>query len=90
MPMNIKDAETERLATEVARMMGTTKTAAVREALRAAELRLRAERGRVERERRLRRFLADEAWPQLPDGVRGVRLSKAEREQILGYGPEGV
>jgi len=39
---------------------------------------------------RLRRFLSDEAWPQIPDEVAGVPVSRSEREQILGYGPEGV
>ena len=32
--LNIKDTETEQLATEVAEMTGTTKTGAVRQALR--------------------------------------------------------
>ena len=90
MALNIKDPETERLAAELARMMGTTKTAAVRTALRDAEARLQVERGAVDRERRLRRFLTAEAWPQIPDAVRGVEIPKAEHERILGYGPEGV
>jgi antitoxin VapB len=29
-------------------------------------------------------------WPQLPAGVRGVPVTRAQREAILGYGPEGV
>jgi hypothetical protein len=37
----------------------------------------------------LRRFLVDEAWPQVPVELRGG-LTKREREAILGYGPEGV
>ena len=36
------------------------------------------------------RFLRDEVWPQVPAEVRGQKISKAEREDILGYGPEGV
>jgi antitoxin VapB len=43
-----------------------------------------------DRGRRLRRFLEQEAWPQVPDELRGASISKAERESILGYGPEGV
>jgi hypothetical protein len=34
--------------------------------------------------------LEDEAWPQIPDAVLGRRISKVERETILGDGPEGV
>jgi len=42
------------------------------------------------RGQRLRRFLTDEAWPQVPTDVLGAALTKTEREHILGYGPEGV
>lgn len=47
----------------------------------------------VAREKRLarwQRFLEEEVWPIIPVAVKGKRLSKAEREEILGYGPEGV
>ncbi len=85
MALNIKDPETERLATEVAALAGETKTAAVRVALRERLDRLRAS----EPVERLHRFLVDEAWPQVPVELRGG-LTKRERETILGYGPEGV
>ena len=39
---------------------------------------------------RLRRFLEQEAWPQVPDDVLGVSITRERRESILGYGPEGV
>ena len=39
---------------------------------------------------RLRLFLEQEVWPSLPPSIRGKVLSKKEREEILGYGPEGV
>ncbi|MCA1672325.1 MAG: type II toxin-antitoxin system VapB family antitoxin, partial [Actinobacteria bacterium] len=42
MALNIKDPETERLATEVAALAGETKTAAVRVALRERLERLHA------------------------------------------------
>ena len=29
-------------------------------------------------------------WPRLPAGVRSVPVTRAQREAILGYGPEGV
>jgi len=39
---------------------------------------------------RLRCFLEKEVWPSIPPSLRGTTISKAEREEILGYGPEGV
>jgi antitoxin VapB len=88
--MNIKDNETERLAAEVATLAGETKTQAVRVALRERRERLvRAAAGR-QRGDRLRRFLVEEAWPQVPAPVLGAAVSKAEREAILGYGVSGV
>ena len=38
----------------------------------------------------LRRFLEEEVWPQVPSRLRGRRLTRREREVILGYGSEGV
>jgi hypothetical protein len=35
-------------------------------------------------------LLEREIWPQIPEAELGRRLSRAERETILGYGPEGV
>jgi antitoxin VapB len=91
MALNIKDAETERLAAEVAALADETKTRAVRIALQERKERLIASIPRQsDRGARLRRFLSDEAWPQLPQAVLGAPLSRAEREEILGYGPEGV
>jgi antitoxin VapB len=89
MALNIKDPETEELATEVAALAGETKTAAVRVALRERLERLRASAVSEDPADRLRRFLVDEAWPQIPVELRG-ELTKPEREAILGYGPEGV
>jgi antitoxin VapB len=90
MALNIKDAETEQLATEVAVLASETKTRAINVALRERRARLTAARTTAGRGQRLRRFLAEEAWPQIPDEVLGTALSKTERETILGYGPEGV
>ncbi|MBA2309203.1 MAG: type II toxin-antitoxin system VapB family antitoxin [Pseudonocardiales bacterium] len=90
MALNIKDAETERLAAEVAALADETKTGAVRTALRERLERLRAQRPRDGRADRLEHFLRHEVWPQLPEDVRGKPLTKAEREAILGYGLEGA
>ncbi len=90
MAMNIKDPQTEALAAEVAAMANETKTQAVRVALQERKERLQARQRQRRRAERIDRFLEEEAWPQIPDSVRGKPISKAEREAILGYGPEGV
>jgi antitoxin VapB len=90
MALNIKSAEVERLADEVARLTGATKTEALRQALMARREALTARASGLNRGRRLAVFLERRAWPLLP-GKRGEgRMAKAERERILGYGPEGV
>jgi antitoxin VapB len=88
--MNIKDAEAERLAAEVAALAGESKTQAVRVALRERHERLLASADRRRRGDRIRRFLTEEAWPQVPTNVLGVPVTRAEREAILGYGPGGA
>jgi antitoxin VapB len=75
MALNIKDPQTEALAAEVAALANETKTQAVRTALQERKERLQA------RQRR---------WPQIPEAVLGRPVPRAEREMILGYGPEGV
>ncbi|HMJ72153.1 MAG TPA: type II toxin-antitoxin system VapB family antitoxin [Solirubrobacterales bacterium] len=91
MALNIKDQETEKLAAEVAELTGESKTGAVRNALREKRDRLEFQRGGSKEKRRqdLRRFMETEIWPQIPDELRGKSITKAEREEILGYGPEG-
>lgn len=90
MALNIKDPEAERLAAEVAALTGESKTAAVREALKARRDLLVA-RGSAERDgATFVRFLEEEIWPQVSPENRGRPISKAEREEILGYGPGGV
>ncbi len=91
MALNIKDTETEQLATEVAEMTGSTKTGAVRQALRERRDRLRLGSGGVAKGRRsMQEWLEAEIWPQVPKEERGKPpLTKAEVEEILGYGPEG-
>jgi antitoxin VapB len=87
--LNIKDPETARLAAEVAAMAGESKTRAVRVALEERKRRLELE-GRKPK-RSLREFLEQEVWPLIPPEQRGQPpMTKAEREQILGYGPDGV
>ena len=88
MPLNIKNAEVERLAAEVARITGESKTEAIRQALLARKAGLARRNTQAPRARRLTLFLERRAWPMLPAKRRPV--TKAEREKILGYGPDGV
>lgn len=43
-----------------------------------------------QREERLTRFLEEEIWPLVPPDQLGRPLSKAEREQILGFSADGA
>lgn len=90
MALNIKDPETEQLAAEVAEMTGNSKTGAIRDALRAQRDQLVTRDSTAERDRRALRFLQEEIWPQIPDDFRNAVITKADREEILGYGPDGV
>ena len=89
MALNIKDPETERLAAEVAALTGTTKTGAVRYALRQV-LQAQSRLSVQQREERLTRFLEEEIWPLVPPDQLGKPVSKAEREEILGFGKHGA
>ncbi len=90
MGLNIKDPETERLAAEVAKMTGDTKTGAIRSALADRKERLSYRVGRRDKRNELLRVLEEEIWSAVPRSVLGKRISKKEQERILGYGPEGV
>ncbi len=78
MPLTIRNREVERLASEVARLTGETKTEAVRKAL---ELRL-AELTRKRRSDRVLRFLEEEVWPQIPPELLGRGVSKEEMDEF--------
>ena len=90
MALNIKDPETEKLAAEVAAITGESKTRAVKVALQERRQRLAVRVVRRDRVQELRRFLEQEVWPQVPRRVIGKRVTRRERDAILGYGPEGV
>jgi antitoxin VapB len=89
MPLNIKNAEVERLATEVSRLTGESKTEAIRRALDERRRRLKHKSADRRRERILD-FLERTVWPTLPKNVRGRRLTRPEEDEILGYGRGGV
>jgi antitoxin VapB len=88
--LNIKNDEVERLAAEVARMTGESKTEAIRRALAERRQRLVYRVSDGNREAQALRFLEREVWPRIPEDQLGRRLSRDEEDQILGYGPEGV
>jgi antitoxin VapB len=90
MALNIKNPEVESLASELADLTGESKTETIRQALleRKARLRLRVtEAGRKER---IRRFFETEVWSRIPEDQIGRPPTKEEREEILGFGGEGV
>ena len=90
MALNIKNAEVERLAEEVAKLAGETKTAAVQRALSERRERLVLRVADTDRTARVRRFLERDVWPRIPANQLGRTLTREEEDAILGYGPEGV
>ena len=90
MALNIKNADVERLAAEVADLAGETKTEAIRRALEERRSRLALRVVRRDRRADFVRFLERDIWPKIPRRLLGRRLSRKEEDQILGYGPRGV
>jgi antitoxin VapB len=89
MALNIKNADVERLAGEVADLAHETKTEAIRRALVERRARLQARTGKPGGRKSLREYLEQNVWPLMPAGELGRVLSREEEDQILGYGPEG-
>ena len=89
MALNLKNGDVERLAAEVARLTGESKTEAIRVALEERRRRLKAV-APTERRARLLRLLRERVWPAIPKTERGRRLTQDEEDRILGYGKEGV
>lgn len=90
MALNIKHTEVERLAAEVADLAGESKTEAVRQALLERRRRLRLAVPGTLRRDQLLGFLEAEVWSRVPPAQLGRAPTKAEREEILGLGPEGA
>ncbi len=90
MALNIKNQEVEKLADEVAKLTGESKTEAIRRSLLERKQRLVLRTPKRGRGRAFLRFLETEVWPRVPDGELGTSIPKKEREAILGYGEEGV
>lgn len=77
-------------APTVADLTGETKTEAVRRALTERRARLRQRVSEPARAARVQRFLESEVWARIPPDQLGRMPDRAEREEILGYGPAGV
>lgn len=90
MALNIKNSEVERLASEVAAMMGETKTEAIRRALLERRRRLEFQVTQRDSKKKLQTFLEREVWPVVPRKLIGKCLSRAEEDRILGLGKEGI
>jgi len=90
MALNIKNHEVERLAAQVADMMGETKTEAIRRALEERKQRLSFQISPIDRKSKLKNFFESEVWPVIPNELVGKRLSREEEDRLLGYGKEGV
>jgi len=90
MALNIKNADVERLVTELARLTGESKTETVRRSLLERKERLSFRVAAADRTARALRFLETEVWPTIPKNERGRRLTSEEEDAILGYGPDGA
>ncbi|MBX3706770.1 MAG: type II toxin-antitoxin system VapB family antitoxin [Pseudomonadales bacterium] len=82
MALNIRNPETERLASELARETGETKTEAVTKALRDRLARLRRERSRLS--------LADELGAFARHCAALPVLDSRSPEEILSYDDRGL
>lgn len=87
--MNIKNASVERLAAEVARITGETKTEAIRKALEDRKRRLKGSPAGAGRAAVVG-FLKKRVWPGVPKTELGRALTRQQEDAILGYGPDGV
>jgi len=90
MAMNIKNDKVERLAEELAHMTGESKTAAILRALEERKERIALAPSGKRRMAQALDFLEKEIWPNIPRKLLGRRVTKRERERILGYGRGGV
>ncbi len=89
MALNIKNSEVERLAAEAATLAHESKTEAIRIALQDRVARLKMHRGKATREQRIDALLT-RFREQFPRGDFGRTMTKAEQEELLGFGPDGV
>ena len=88
--LTIKNAEVERLATEVAQLTGESKTQAIKVALEERRRRLTSGIDPQARAAEALEWLETEVWPHVPPELRGRPHDSHADDEILGYGPDGV
>lgn len=89
MGLNIKNANVERLAGEVAGLAHETKTEAIRRALLERRARLQARAGKAGARKNLREYMGRNVWPLIPPAELGRVRTREEEDRILRYGQEG-
>lgn len=89
MPLNIKNAEVERLVDELCSLTGSGKTETIRRALQEQKERLALHVNSLNRGARIKRFLEREVWRQVPISELGRRLTRDEEDAILGFDSSG-
>lgn len=90
MALTIKNPDVERLAAEVARLTGETKTQAIRVALQERRSRLATGVDQEARAAEILHWLETEVWPQVPEELRGRPHDSRADDEIVGYGPDGL
>jgi antitoxin VapB len=88
--MRFNDPEVKRLLAEVTELTGESRAEAVRRSLQERKERLSSLVAPSRRGEGFLRFMEEEIWPKIPESELGRRLTKAEEEEILGCGPDGV
>lgn len=88
--MNIKDENVERLAQELSRITGESRTTTILHALEERKERIALRPSGKRKMAQALDFLEKEVWPAIPRHLLGRRVTKKERERILGYGRGGV
>lgn len=84
MALNIKNKKVEALVEAVVALTGESKTEAIRKALeeRRQKIALRIQPGNASR--RKREFMEREIWNKVPASELGRRMTREEKEEILG------
>ena len=85
MALSLKNPMVEALVAQVVSLTGESKTEAVRRALLDRVERLQMQQPVSRREQRLRAYLNEELWPEIPASEFGRTLSREEEAEILGY-----
>ena len=84
MPLNIDEAEAERLVAEVCPATGKNEAEAIRRALRERRDGPALRGSLSERRASIVRWLEEDVWPRIPSSQMGRRLSAEEEAEILG------